>query len=101
MTNSMIEPECTCGYKEKYPVFIDHHWDQKNSGQNRNILTTIIVDNASALIDTCGIFRKVSSDLLLENTVIPIIAISDVVSSTWPTSLSMIFINGGHEITST
>jgi len=48
------------------------------------------------MIDTFRIFRKTISDLGLEDTVIPIVARSEVVAGSWGTPLGMVFIDGGH-----
>ena len=80
---------------------IDHHGGSEKQQPGQEFFDPYLVDNESGLIDTFRIFRKVISDLSLENTVIPIVAMSEVVSSAWSMPLSMIFIDDGPEITST
>jgi hypothetical protein len=82
------------------PFSIDHHWGSEEQQPGQEFFDPDLVDNESGLIDTFGIFRKVISYLSLENTVIPIVARSDVFFSAWTTPLSMIFIDGGPDITS-
>ena len=75
---------------------IDHHRGSEEQQPGQEYFDPDLVDGETGLIDTFRIFRKVISDLSLEDTVVPIIARSDVVSRLWSTPLSMVFIDGSH-----
>jgi hypothetical protein len=86
------------GCKENGSVLfsIDHHRGSEEQQLGHEYFDPELCDQKTGLIDTLGIFRKVVKDLFLEDTVIPIVAKSEVVARYWSTPLAMVFIDGGH-----
>jgi len=78
---------------------IDHHRGSEEQQPGQQYFASDLLDHKSGLIDTFPIFRKVIMDLRLEDTVVPIVARSEVVSRSWETPLSMVFIDGSHSFT--
>ena len=75
---------------------IDHHRGSEEQQPGEEYFDPDLLDEETGLIDTFRIFRKTLSDLGLEDTVIPIVARSEVVARSWTTPLGMVFIDGGH-----
>ncbi|MBW2630603.1 MAG: class I SAM-dependent methyltransferase [Deltaproteobacteria bacterium] len=75
---------------------IDHHRGSEEQQPGEEYFDPDLLEEETGLIDTFRIFRKTISDLGLENTVIPIVARSEVAARSWATPLSMVFIDGGH-----
>jgi len=75
---------------------IDHHRGSEEQQPGEEYFDPDLLDKETGLIDTFRIFRKTISDLGLEDTVIPIVAQSEVVAGSWATPLGMVFIDGGH-----
>lgn len=75
---------------------IDHHRGSEEQQPGQEFFDPELIDGETGLIDTFQIFRKVIGHLALEDTVVPIVAPSEVVSRHWSTPLSMIFIDGSH-----
>jgi len=75
---------------------IDHHRGSEEQQPGEKYFDSDLLDKETGLIDTFRLFRKTISDLGLEDTVIPIVAKSEVVAGSWATPLGMVFIDGGH-----
>jgi len=75
---------------------IDHHRGSEEQQPGEEYFDPDLLDKETGMIDTFRIFRKTISDLGLEDTVIPIVARSEVVAGSWGTPLGMVFIDGGH-----
>ncbi len=75
---------------------IDHHRGSEEQQPGQDYFDPELFDEETGQIDTFKIFRKVVTDLSLEDTVIPVVARSEVVARSWATPLSMVFIDGGH-----
>ncbi|MBN2397507.1 MAG: class I SAM-dependent methyltransferase [Deltaproteobacteria bacterium] len=75
---------------------IDHHRGSEEQQPGEEYFDPDLVDPETGLIDTFRFFRKTIRDLGLEETVIPIVARSEVVARGWKTPLGMVFIDGGH-----
>jgi hypothetical protein len=75
---------------------IDHHRGSEEQQPGQEYFDPELFDKDSGLIDTFKIFRKTVCDLLLEDTVIAIVAKSEVAARCWSTPLSLVFIDGGH-----
>ena len=85
-----------CKQNGKVLFSIDHHRGSEEQQPGQDYFDPELFDQETGLINTFKIFRKVIADLSLENTVVPIVAKSEVVARTWATPLAMIFIDGGH-----
>jgi len=75
---------------------IDHHRGSEEQQPGEEYFDPDLLDKETGLIDTFRIFRKTIGDLELEDTVIPIVAKSEVVARAWGIPLGMVFIDGGH-----
>jgi predicted O-methyltransferase YrrM len=75
---------------------IDHHEGSEEQQPGQPYHDPELVNPASERIDTFPIFRKTLRELSLEQSVIPIVCRSEIVSRNWSTPLSLIFIDGGH-----
>lgn len=75
---------------------IDHHRGSAEQQAGQEYFDPDLVDNDTGLIDTFRIFRQVITSLSLEDTVVPIVARSEVVARSWRTPLGMVFIDGSH-----
>ncbi len=86
------------GCKENGAILfsIDHHRGSEEQQPGQEYFDPELLDKETGLIDTFRIFRETISDLLLEDTVVAIVARSEVVARSWTTPLSMVFIDGGH-----
>lgn len=75
---------------------IDHHRGSEEQQPGEEYFDPELLDKETHLIDTFRFFRKTIDDLGLEETVIPIVARSEVVAREWKIPLGMLFIDGGH-----
>lgn len=90
------------GCKENRSILfsIDHHRGSEEQQPGEEYFDPELVDKETGLIDTFRIFRQVIETLSLEDTVIPIVARSEVVARCWSTPLSLVFIDGSHTLES-
>lgn len=77
---------------------IDHHYGSEEQQPGQAYHDPELLDPETGRLNTFPLFRKTMRELSLENTVIPIVAASDIVARHWRTPLSLIFIDGGHTI---
>jgi len=86
------------GCKENNNILysIDHHRGSEEQQPGEGYFDADLLEAETGLINTFNIFRKVILDLSLEDTIVPIVAKSEVVAKSWATPLSMVFIDGGH-----
>jgi hypothetical protein len=75
---------------------IDHHRGSEEQQPGQEYYDPALRDPATGRIDTLPLFRRTIGDLDLEDTVIPIVARSELVARFWRTPLSLLFIDGGH-----
>ncbi|HDP25878.1 MAG TPA: class I SAM-dependent methyltransferase [Deltaproteobacteria bacterium] len=75
---------------------IDHHQGSEEQQPGQEYYDPELFDEKTGRIDTFSLFRKAILDAGLEETVIPIVAPSELVARSWSTPLSMVFIDGGH-----
>lgn len=89
-----------CGCREAGGVLfsIDHHSGSEEQQPGQAYYDPDIMDPATGRINTFPLFIKTIRELSLEDTVVPIVARSEVVSRFWGTPLGLIFIDGGHTI---
>lgn len=86
------------GCKENQSILfsIDHHRGSEEQQPGEAYFDPDLLDQKTGFVDTFGLFRKVITDLSLEDTVVPIVTRSEVVARLWATPVSMVFIDGGH-----
>jgi hypothetical protein len=75
---------------------IDHHRGSEEQQPGQEYHDPELLDPETGRINTFSHFSKTIRELSLEETVVPIVARSDVVARFWRTPLSLIFIDGGH-----
>ncbi|MEE8056615.1 MAG: class I SAM-dependent methyltransferase [Pseudomonadales bacterium] len=77
---------------------LDHHRGSEEHQLGEDYHDSDLYDESVGLVDTFKEFRKNMRAADLEDTVIPIVASSRLVSKGWATPLSMVFIDGGHSM---
>ena len=75
---------------------IDHHRGSEEQQPGGEYYDPELLDPETGRIDTFPLFRKAIQELSLEDTIVPIVARSEVAARFWRTPLSLIFIDGGH-----
>jgi predicted O-methyltransferase YrrM len=75
---------------------VDHHQGSEEQQPGQEYYDPDLLDPETGRINTLPLFCKTIRELSLEDTVIPIVARSEIVARFWRTPLSLIFIDGGH-----
>lgn len=75
---------------------IDHHRGSEEQQPGEEYFDPELLDPETGRIDTFRTFRKTIDNLGLDDTVVPIVAASELAARFWGTSLSLVFIDGGH-----
>ncbi|MCZ6829131.1 MAG: class I SAM-dependent methyltransferase [Gammaproteobacteria bacterium] len=77
---------------------LDHHRGSEEHQQGEYFHDPDLYDPGSAQVDTFREFRRNISAAGLDNTVVPIVAASELAARHWNTPLGMLFIDGGHSL---
>ena len=77
---------------------IDHHRGSEEHQPGQEYHDQSLFDAQTGRMDSFKAFRKTIADAGLEETVVPIVARSELVAKCWATPLSMVFIDGGHSL---
>lgn len=77
---------------------IDHHRGSEEQQAGQEYCDPDLIDPVTGRVDTVNFFRRTLTHGNLEDTVIPIVSRSEVVARQWATSLSLVFIDGGHSL---
>lgn len=75
---------------------IDHHQGSEEQQPGEEYYDPELFDEKQKRINTLPFFQRTIRETLLEETVVPIVATSELTGSMWATPLSMVFIDGGH-----
>ena len=75
---------------------VDHHRGSEEHQPGQEYHDKHLFDEKTGLMDSFHEFRSTIHLAGLEETVVPMVASSEVVSHSWATPLSMVFIDGGH-----
>jgi len=75
---------------------VDHHSGSEEQQPGEGYFDPETYDIRQGRMDTFPLFRKALIDGGLEDTVVPILARSEVAARQWATPLSLVFIDGGH-----
>jgi predicted O-methyltransferase YrrM len=88
------------GCKERQGILfsIDHHRGSEEQQPGEEYFDPDLLDPRSGRIDTFPFFRRTLERADLEDTVIPLVCTSSVAARAWKTPLSLIFIDGGHAL---
>ena len=77
---------------------VDHHRGSEENQAGWEWHEPDLVDPEIGRLDTLPVFRRTVGDAGLESVVIPIVGDSVTVARHWRTSLSLLFIDGGHGV---
>lgn len=75
---------------------VDHHRGSEEHQVGEEYHDRSLFDEASNLMDSFPTFRHTLDKAHLEETVVPLVASSELARRNWQTPLSMVFIDGGH-----
>ena len=79
---------------------VDHHSGSEEHQPGEEYHDPDLFDERTGLMDSFREFRRVMRLAKLEKNVIPIVSDSSLVASKWTTPLGMVFIDGGHSLSS-
>jgi len=77
---------------------VDHHRGSEEHQQGEEYHDPDLYDTSISQVDSFRQFRLTLNSAGLEDTVVPIVASSELASRRWATVLSMVFIDGGHSL---
>ncbi len=77
---------------------VDHHRGSEEHQKGEFFHDPELYNESEAQFDSFGEFRRNIAMAKLHDTVIPIVASSEVASRHWQTPLAMVFIDGGHSL---
>lgn len=75
---------------------LDHHYGSEENQRGWEHHDEALYDVETDSLNTFPLFRHTIRSAELEDTVVPLVAPSAVVSKGWATPLAMVFIDGGH-----
>ncbi len=75
---------------------VDHHRGSEEHQLGEEYHDPELYDQQVQRMDSFPVFRRTLAKANLEDTVVPIVATSEVVRRHWQTPLSLVFIDGGH-----
>lgn len=75
---------------------IDHHRGSEEQQPGELYFDPELFDPFQYQVDTLKHFRQTLMKADLEDTVVPLVAASEIAARHWATSLSLVFIDGGH-----
>jgi hypothetical protein len=87
---------CACKANDSVLFSIDHHKGSEEQQPGEEYFDPDLFDSKLSRINTFPFFQKTLKNSSLEDTVIPIIAPSNLAGKMWETPISMLFIDGGH-----
>ena len=75
---------------------IDHHRGSEEQQLGEEYFDPDLYDRKARCVDTFKEFRNTIEKAKLEDTVVPMVCRSELAARLWSTSLSLVFIDGGH-----
>ena len=75
---------------------VDHHRGSEEQQPGQEYYDPDLYDEAEGRVDTFRFFRRTIEQAGLLDTVVPIVASSNLVARMWSTPLAFVFIDGGH-----
>lgn len=75
---------------------IDHHRGSEEQQPGEEYFDPDLYDPETGRLDTFKEFRNTLEEAGLEDTVVPMVCRSELAARLWTTSLSLVFIDGGH-----
>jgi len=85
-----------CREKNGILFSIDHHRGSEEQQPGEEYFDPELFDNVSWRVNTMEKFRETLGKDGLEETVVPVVARSDVAERMWASPLHLVFIDGGH-----
>ncbi|OGN90539.1 MAG: hypothetical protein A2Z70_01890 [Chloroflexi bacterium RBG_13_48_17] len=85
-----------CKMKGRTLFSIDHHRGSEEQQPGQPYFDADLIDGKSGSIDSFPYFRAVIEKAGLDEVVVPLVTKSRVAAKDWATSLSLVFIDGGH-----
>lgn len=85
-----------CRAQSRLLFAIDHHRGSEEHQQGEEYHDPALFDEESAAVDTFREFRRTLDRAGLAETVVPIVAPSELAGRHWHTPLALVFIDGGH-----
>lgn len=79
---------------------VDHHRGSEEHQRGEEYHDPALYDEAAGLMDSFRVFRANMRRAGLEDTVVPVVAATEVAARQWHTPLSLVFIDGGHSLQS-
>ena len=79
---------------------IDHHQGSEEQRPGQEYYDSDLFDSDTGMINSFKEFRKTVAEADLDDTVVSIVARSEIVARCWSTPLAMVFIDGGHSLES-
>lgn len=77
---------------------LDHHRGSEEHQHGEVFHDPELFDQQQLVVDTFGEFRRNIQNAGLNDTVIPLVASSELAARQWATPLAMVFIDGGHSL---
>ena len=87
-----------CQEKGRVLYALDHHRGSEEHQQGEFFHDPELFDPAEEKVDTFREFRRNISQAGLNDSVVPLVASSELASQQWQTPLAMVFIDGGHSL---
>ncbi|MBU2510262.1 class I SAM-dependent methyltransferase [bacterium] len=95
---STIYIATACRKTDSVLYALDHHRGSEEHQPGEEYYDPDLYDEKDQVIDSFREFRRTITRAGLTDTVIPIIASTNIASKKWQTPLSMVFIDGGHSL---
>lgn len=85
-----------CREKDALLFSVDHHRGSEEQQPGEEYFDPDLFDSKLSRINTFPFFQETLARTGLEQTVVPIVASSDLAGKRWEIPLSMLFVDGGH-----
>ena len=85
-----------CQKNDSVVFSVDHHKGSEEQQQGEEYFDPDLFDSELSRVNTLPFFQQAIVKTALENTIVPIVASSSIAGKMWKTSVSMLFIDGGH-----
>jgi predicted O-methyltransferase YrrM len=93
---STIYLGAACRKNDSVLFSIDHHRGSEEQQPGEEYFDPELYDRKTRRVDTFKEFRNTIEKAGLENTVVPMVCKSELAARLWSTSVSLVFIDGGH-----
>ncbi len=87
---------CACQANKSVLYALDHHRGSEEHQPGEEYHDPSLYDVEARTMDSFPAFRRTLSRARLDDTVVPLVSSSEIVSRHWSTPLGLVFIDGGH-----